>query len=682
MVRHNLLKLFCLFIVLAWLPTKIKAQQPSVQSQNIIFAVDTQTQITTMAVSLNITTQDDVFYGVLALPTTPLHIEPVRYNTMRLVDAFTQPIIDDPYPTCDLTSPAEYGDGGYFSSTDQEPTQMTDDKVANGKSGLKELSSWGLPDTYTSNPDLQYYLDNGWYILAMREHLLVDPTDFGFDNGALPTAPIAITFSGSQVKMPVPIGPGAQVSPVESLVWILADQQYRPQNSPAVTIDFSQIQGYMSLVADIGYPVNPGRFSSELPADYPRLRQQTLDEYGNSAFVVEMAQPIDPQTYIDKQVDAAVWSHLLAGKHYLTRLYALLPMPTVETAPVFVPVTHQADVPYEVDLSNWLDPFDYWRCSSRDQISPETEANLPPEHRYIPELKADIAYPTGWQMTVMKDRNIAEDDQHPYEVHNMWVFAPRLVSQADFDHLSGSKDQIPMLVLAQVSTTSCIYPPDKNDVLLHTLGVSALPETIQWESAVRYEPILDAEHDYVQNGMLVALVAASDDWSHHQASYDAMLQYAAGYQFFTNPEFRHTLFLGDSTDIVQIPFPADWTEYTQDGGHYIAPAGSTDLDEKPYIRLRPVPYQTDGEVLSGVIGDYSLDAATTLNDLKDMIPFSAYGREGYVFFRRLSIGWVTAPEGYIIEVSAPVSENRRNPDLLTHIRDGIIQADNPLVCLG
>jgi hypothetical protein len=702
MIKSGIYFVVCVLLSLTQMPAQTGFDASIVKIQHIVFSIDSRKQTTTVVLNANLQNPPDSFYQFIAAPFIPDKIELVRLNSIEWLDASTQPSIDDPFMPCHFTQRLSIGDGGYFGYIEEEPTKIVRQIVVRGVNGLERLTAENYSATQAEATSIQHYLEIGWNIIGLAIQRQNVSNQSQFDQTALPTPPIAVTYSRTQPEWLSPVFISEGTNSVPILTWVFADQKYLPENYPVYTVDFSQMHGFTSLVAQTGYLTDsPRGIANVLHDDYVRLRQELISSSEIGGFVLEMAEPIAENIYIDGGIPAsvdtspdAVWNNLVADKKFLTRLYTKLPSLSERPTPTFSKASDNEAFSNFVDLDDWVNPFAYWGCSSLDLISTQIEQNLPLEHQYFPELKADIAYPSGWQISFIEQRAPIKEtstDQYPsfYGIDDIRIFAPQTVDMSTFDTYFANGYPFPMFMVARVSTTY-VRMPEPEEMLLGILKRENLPLTGHWLVGARYEPILDSADDYSRKGMLVALFAPPDDWRQNHAVYDAMIQYAQAYQFFTQPNLRHTLFWGNELNVVQIPFPENWmqsyvlgdgntdetTHHRLHGDLYLTPQQTAALADTAYIRLRRLNNH-DEKPLEAIVNAYHLDVTIAADDFGQFMPFSANGRRGYLYIKQIK-DFPTL----IVEISAPVVTYSKYEALLNTIKDGIVQAEIPAFWMG
>ena len=555
------------------------------------------------------------------------------------------------------------------------------DYVVLGDDGEPDaLVTWLRENDYRvpeeTEPVITAYVEEGMYFLAMR---------LRHDASAQEIQPIVITYEADRVIFPMRLTATAAVENMPIKIWIFADEQYAPRNYAHPDLDFSRFRA-ASRVANAGYL----RHSPNDATAYGFLDElkhyQAL--YDGQVFLTQFAGPsatllLDERYFWETPTGVMVREDeflmdLVMRFPYLTYLRARMSPEQMTLDPEFSPHSLGDDVGPVVDLSNVIDPLEYWGCSSAWALTDEQWANLPEDRTYFADLRLDVAHPAEWVLsTIETDPEVG--------LSPAYVYAPGAVDRAMLEAFFAGAPTPPMFVIVEG-----MYVRDEmSDLWWVTQGAFKRffdlpysedvlsPEEGQLPVFVRYyprEPGVDQWESNTVPAIFLSMLASEEDWAANEPLYEAMLAYARAFQYYRTPELRHTLFLDGHglsiyTASVQVPYPAGWevlTARSREGEILIRPRGFFSELYGPYARLIPLrqvvapivyKYDEGDDVLSAAL-DWVWEAYRLPRDERgtewrhaiqcegQALPFSSENPEG-------ASGWVKVTGGYVIEYSAP-----------------------------
>ena len=262
-----------------------------------------------------------------------------------------------------------YGSGG----DDSSPIIAieTNDQVIDGEN----ITQWLNDNNFTYQPEqlniIEDYAGQGMSFLAVEYTINVIE---GEDDNIVYFFPVRITYDADALVFPLRLtgfsaGPTYNFLPTTSpygyqlsifapyvdnrilpdydrvpiRITIEGDGRYLPTTFPNISMDYSRLRashavGHWEAQYDL-YQVNR--------LDYLRNRSEILRELNGQAFFTDYAGI--------RQEDAP----------YTTELYAEIPSTSMTQDIHFVYTPDAPDTPTEIDLSEYVDPLDFWGCSTR-----------------------------------------------------------------------------------------------------------------------------------------------------------------------------------------------------------------------------------------------------------------------------------------------------------------------------
>ncbi|MBZ0309496.1 MAG: DUF2330 domain-containing protein, partial [Anaerolineae bacterium] len=332
-------------------------------SERMIFTVNGDGTITAI-VGINYVGEAEDFSWVLPVPSVP-ELEVAETASLDILQENTNVSVSAPPHYCNgLSFPYWEGGGGGGGIT--TGTVGPYEYVILGGENNPEVIVWlrdnGYVVTEQAEPILQEYVEMGMYFIAMR--LKSDATICDIQ-------PLKITFEAEQPMIPIRLASVAAEEVVPIFVWIFADTQYAPQNYASERVDFASFKGINMLS---GY-FEPYRQTHPVLL-YELKRDELQAEYNGQVFITEYAQPTTSLVTDDDPL----LEQLAADFPYVTRLRAQLSPEQMTLDPMFVPAPDAPEISNQVSLMNHVDPLEYWHCTSRTELTPEQQDNLPDAH--------------------------------------------------------------------------------------------------------------------------------------------------------------------------------------------------------------------------------------------------------------------------------------------------------------
>lgn len=132
---------------------------------------------------------------------------------------------------------------------------------------LAALRAGGVAVTDEARATIDAYLHRGWYITVLR--LVPQP-------GETQTRPLRVRVDGTRFALPLRMAATGASTPVELLLWVVAEARQGATDWPTVTIDERRLRWYQA----------EGR------SNYEEVFEQTIADQGGRAFITELAQPV------------------------------------------------------------------------------------------------------------------------------------------------------------------------------------------------------------------------------------------------------------------------------------------------------------------------------------------------------------------------------------------------------
>jgi hypothetical protein len=645
-------------------------------AERVIFTVNGDGTIT-IVLGIRYEGEAEEFSWVFPVPSVP-ELAVAETESLEVLEAATTLQTEYLPRRCEHLRVTGGGGGGGPDMLASGGIGPYDYVVLGGEGEPDALVTWLRENGYRVpeeiEPVIAAYVEEDMYFLAMRLRQDASTQDI---------QPIVITYEADRVIFPIRLTATAAVEDMPIKIWIFADEQYVPRNYAHPDPDFSRFRA-ASRVANAGYL----RHSPNTATAYGLLdelkRYQALHD--GQVFLTQFAGPpavllLDERFFWDAPTGVMVREDeflmdLIMRFPYLTYLWTHMSPEQMTLDPEFVPDSLGEDIGPVVDLSDLVDPLEYWGCSSARALTGEQWASLPEDRTYFADLRLDVAHPAEWVLsTIETDPEVG--------LSPAYVYAPGAVDRAMLEAFFAGAPTPPMFVIVEG-----MYVRDEmSDLWWVTQGAFKSffdlpypedilsPEEGQLPVYVRYyprEPGVDQWESNTVPVVLLSMLAGEEDWAANGPLYEAMLAYARAFQYYLTPELRHTLFLDGYglsvyTASVQVPYPAGWevlSAHKREGEILIRPQGFISELYGPCARLiplrqvvAPIVFDEDGDVLGAAL-DWVWEAYRLPQDEREAewrhaiqcedqaLPFSSENPEG-------ASGWVKVTRGYVIEYSAP-----------------------------
>lgn len=625
------------------------------------------------------------FSWVFPVPSVP-ELGVAEIETLEILEAAT--LLEMKYSTCPcyhlrISGPGAGGGGAEIMSAGEVgPYDYT---VLGGDGDPDVLITWLHENGYRVpeeiEPVIAAYVEEGMYFLAMRLR-----QDFSTQD----IQPIVITYQADRMIFPMRLTAAAAVEDMPIKIWIFADEQYAPENYAHSTPDLSRFRA-ASMVANVG---DWTRQNDATAYGYLDELKRYQAQHDGHVFFTRLAGPsasllLNDHYYYGREFGEVVrlgmtseemvrqdafLMDLIMRFPYLTLLWTSMSPEQMTVDPIFeASSTAEAVTSSVIDLSEVVDPIEYWGCSSARALNDTQWASLPVGHTYFADLRLDTVHPADWILNTVERKSETETS-------TVYIYAPEAVDRATLDAYFAGAPAPPMFVFAegvfpeyemgfwwdrQAAFQSFFDLPYDKPLFEET----RVPVYIRWYPQ---EPGNDPRWSSSGPGILLAMLASEEDWEAEGPLFETMLAYARAFQFYRTPDLRHTLFLdGYGLSVypasVQVPYPEGWeVVFSKQRTSDILIKPQRFIGEKyiPYVRLiplrqvvAPIVFAEDGDVLKAVL-DWLWEAYNLPNDERadgwrhaiqcegQALPFSSEHPEG-------ASGWVKVTGGYVIEYSAP-----------------------------
>jgi hypothetical protein len=641
-------------------------------AERVIFTVNGDGTIT-IVLGISYEGEAEEFSWVFPVPSMP-ELSVAETASLEVLEVATT--LQMEYPPCPCDHLRMSGGGGGGGGPDilaAGGVGPYDYLVLGGEDDPDALVTWlrengyGVPTEI--EPVITAYVEEGMYFLAMR--LRQD-----FSTQAI--QPIVITYQADQVIFPIRLTAIAAVEDMPINIWIFADKQYVPKNYEHPVPDFSRFRA-ASRVANVGERYSYNNATAYGYLDELRRYQALHDGHvfftrlaGSSAALLSDDHYFWGMPTGQMVREDAFLMDLITRFPYLTYLWTRMSPEQMTLDPIFVANPLAEDVSLVVDLSETVNPLEYWGCSSARALSDEQWASLPEEHTYFADMHLDIVHPAEWVLSTI-------ETESETETSTVYIYAPEAVDRATLDAFFASATTPPMFVFAEG-----VFPDyemgfwwDRQEAFRSFFDLpydEPLFEETHVPVYIRQypqEPGSDTRWSNEIPGVLLGMLASEEDWAVDGPLYETMLAYARAYQFYRTPDLRHTLFLDGYglsryTASVQVPYPEGWeVYYSKQRKSEILIKPQNFIGEKfvPYARLiplrqvvAPIVYAESSEVLHEAL-DWLWEAYNLPDDEREAEWRHAIQCEGQALpfssEHPKASGWVKVTGGYVIEYSAP-----------------------------
>lgn len=583
MPRRLLCCLLCCCLLITLLPVWATHAQESTDLfgqtfENIVYLVDGE-QIT-MLVSVGVTRPTvEPLTWLIPVPAEPLSVGFGPADALVEFEYISVPVPERPRSPCQLSQRSSVAGGDIRfplpvivgASTYSDVLQ--DYGVFSGTSEqeiIDAIRAAGFEVTDRMIGAIEFYPPSTYFVVFRATW--PDPETYAYyDEARLPL--VSVRYPADEVMLsevdlglwPLGVSRGART------VWIIGASQYAPAGYPAPVLPrWSLMRGRDHQVRDMGHLVLRQLSSDHAQIDYPRVREISLNFVNGPAFLTEFAGVLEGflrDTFTSyRQLDDVT-------QVYITRLRTEFWVDEAPRTTTFVPAPDFPDVPRLIDLNGLVDPIVYDGCSSETALDLTLGRSVPETRTRIDDLWLTVAHPDEWVLS-----EITWDDQL-----TLYVLAPEPMTRESIAAFSDGEPAPPFFVAFEQ-----IEPPDparaQDDYEIdqywyadaaHDAFAQVFGTDVAGDMRLRYWPY-GGDECGLEQAVVYGLFASEADWGAHQKIYDAMLDYAGGYQYFASAGLPHTLFLGGDyrgeSPILMIPYPAGW---------------SAQLDADDNVRLMP-----------------------------------------------------------------------------------------------
>ncbi len=715
MKRLSLLFLVSILVLLQnsiSLPVQAKSSDSSIPTlyhpDRVAFTVHDNGTITAVYSFAYAEQTNEPFSRIIPVPSLPSEISVGEGISLGYLEVQTEAIFGDPSDYCVELSPI-VGHGHVMSLADPEAEIIQTDVIdpSTTEEIIAILEERGHQVTSEMRDQIDHYAADDMYFVAIKANPSENYNEFDPPNAGV-TQNIIITYEADAPTIPLSAFSRAQGR--EMFVFIFAVTQYVPKDYPHLIPDFSNIS-YRAWhqVSGMGNQFTVYQyltFKDYYPSEINRIREA----YNGQAFITQFADFLPNErrqthhtVYLDRNnlQDYPFLYDPNEESPYLTRYFVTPSAERMQTDPTFEPDPNGLPLSNVVDLGDWIDPLEYWGCSSRTTYDNLNDISTLPQRFRVDEERFTVAYPDTWQVSQFTTRSGNQA---------VWAISPESVTESDIIAFLDGETTPPMFVFTAIYEYVDLYEADKENIFIDLFGLTstaqgkgsvrqASQEDRIFDLQVRYHPqALDDFYagGYNYSGMVFAMLATPDDVAQNRVLYNSIIHFAAGYEYYAHPEFRHTLFLNgpngdddaDNEFITLIPYPEQWQEQTLDNGDILIAPQDTVADDSLIIRavlvnnLLPLANQEDSinleesaawePVVTWAAEQYDLDLNQQwMQDLAEIwtcrknlpiIPFQKDGRRGFIRFTHR----------YIVEVSVSMDQFEANTETVEEIADGIV----------
>lgn len=655
---------------------QIPANDDFVQTElNALFVVNEERNQTTGFFNIGyMTNLPDTITWIFPLPPGAIDIETLSPLLIPTLEQKTRPILGTPGTyVCDL----QVTNLEYWALIPRREYIASNQNIID-----VNLSFEDLLEQLPQSPDqqqldsLQDYAELGWTFTTVSfsppANRLAGEMQLDFPH--IYTSPtISFTFPGTEPVLPTALHAPVILAQFDDsryenaytvTAFIAAEKPYVPQDQELVKLSFDDLRG-TNMIENMQAATSSG-YTGEFSLYYRRLANAANADHIVRYNIESITNPQEIVEQIAEDGPSAV--QIIADKSYLTRLRTIV----TDERNIALMSRFEPDENYDYilyDTTRLIDPAIYWGCTTEETEDSALEARLPSSRTYIDVLNAHVAHPADWQLSVLEDGV-------------RYAFAQQTVNNSDIYFLEMGQGEFPILVLERLEFRYEIGELDYQILPEHT-----------WEWFTRYTsnfgpvPMRNAVSIYFPTGVSnlrsvtvlgedyppitgyrAVLMAPLEDWIDNGSLYDDMLGYLRTYPYFTSPELRHTLVLGELGNAFAIGYPQGWhTRQDQNLGRLIAPENRKN---SAYVRIYDVERP-----------DFNLTSLTATYDLSvdgfDEMEPQAFqdvgGRSGYVMY--IDSGEYDIP---LIEFSAPVEIFDSYASLLLHMAEVVIHFDGQI----
>lgn len=439
-------------------------------------------------------------------------------------------------------------------------------------------------------------------VTAQLEQAALDDIDANIFDTVLHRLPVvAITYrpsSASPFALSLPESAAALPRYLPTNIYLLADTPWLPEDSPLVSVDTSETRSSLNQIASmVGERIGWG--DTTLPREiYQRAIESTLEHAEASAFIVHHASTTEttlprlPAT--DDLAAANDWlAPLLEQRRVLTRLYTRDPIDgqmRLAPAPDYPPTT--------TDVSQRVDMVLYHGCATETLYDPALESRLPANRVYVEALRVYLPLPEGW--TLLEYPNSQAPGERGYiatpaaltgqEAYWLTLGYREVTSPV----LSLEPFRVPYMGDFEPAPAISASPLNWDDRSFAARAVGVNGVVWYWASSDSYPAGMNSDIERENavsyaNGVKISMIAPLEDYAASVELYDAILRYFTRYQFYTHPDLRHTLFLGDLGGHIEVGYPEGWRTINHpELGRLLLPTDAENPAAAPYVRITPL----------------------------------------------------------------------------------------------
>jgi hypothetical protein len=326
-------------------------------AERIIFTVNGDGTITAI-VGINYTGAAEDFSWVVPVPSPPV-LDVAEAASLNVLELATAVQVNNPPRYCSGIFPQPCcfgggGGGGYLAQGDVGPYDYAIIRNEDPDEMVRWLRDNGYRITPEMEPLVEVYVEEGMYFLAMKLNEASEVGDI---------QPVVMTYESTKPMIPIRLTAVAAVPDMPIITWIFADTRYVPENYAHPRPNFSAFRAPGEITADSFGNL----FFSSGNGLYQAERARIQDRFDGLAFITEYAGPTENLRELTQ--DDALFEQLIDEFPYLTRLRAQMSPEQMTIDPMFIPAPNAPDVSNIVNLADYVDPLEYWGCSSRTALN-------------------------------------------------------------------------------------------------------------------------------------------------------------------------------------------------------------------------------------------------------------------------------------------------------------------------
>jgi hypothetical protein len=287
--------------------------------------------------------------------------------------------------------------------------------------------------------------------------------------------------------------------------------------------------------------------------------------------------------------------------------------------PIFVPADNNEAVTNQVELKDYVDPLQYWGCSSRTAMTDEQRDHLPDGQTQLKENQLSVSHPSNWVHSEFP--GLISGTVH--------IFAPE---EADLEVVEDAflgKIDFPMLMITDFHTDyrTGEYLGRADTHLQSQLGIAEnIPIPGGKLAPTTRSRFLPFQYEFLASGVVFNILTSEEDWELNKAMYDAMIAHLDTYQYYLDEKLEHTLILGDYNQKgILVGYPDKWFERVNSEGVIEISHGIYDESLLPKVQLFAFNQinPDDSTNVDSILTQLAQDYTFSINDLS--IEESMYG---------------------------------------------------------